>query len=132
MDIDPSSWGRLGGSAERGGKSTALQALLWLCAILTAPVAWGLRYGFGGPEWLQIALGLSWVATVIVGLGSFIYLLVNDRDALRSESFTLGKMAIERGLLGDDRSGMKLTKLLPDASEQGEASSHAPQKGAEP
>ena len=38
---------------------------------------------------------------------AFVYCLLNDRDALRSEKFSLRKMEIEKGLYGDSDSEYK-------------------------
>ena len=35
-----------------------------------------------------------------------IYCLINDRDSLRSEKFTIQKLAIEKGIMGDDVTGI--------------------------
>ena len=36
---------------------------------------------------------------------SYVYLLFKDRDALRSERFTLSKIAMEKGYYGDSLTG---------------------------
>ena len=58
-------------------------------------------------DWITILLGVSSAVVLALGLVAYIYLLVNDRDALRSERFTLAKMSIERGLMGDTASGFR-------------------------
>ena len=32
--------------------------------------------------------------------------MINDRDSLRSEKFTIQKLAIEKGIMGDDVTGI--------------------------
>ncbi len=45
---------------------------------------------------------VSSIALYIVG---FIYFGLTDKDALRSETFSIQKMAIQKGFIGDDKSG---------------------------
>jgi hypothetical protein len=59
---------------------------------------------------------------------AYFFLLFNDRDALRSERFTLSKMAIEKSVTGDSLKGFIVqgldgSRALPitaDITEQGE------------
>ncbi len=39
-------------------------------------------------------------------LSAYFYFMVNDPDALRSESFKLSKMALEKGKMGDSIVGL--------------------------
>jgi hypothetical protein len=41
-----------------------------------------------------------------------VYCLINDRDALRSEKYSLNKMAVEHGLLGDSTAGVFDAKTI--------------------
>lgn len=43
-------------------------------------------------------------------LGAYIYFMFKNPDALRSETFTLRKMAIEKSLHGDDLTGLTSQK----------------------
>ena len=57
------------------------------------------------PEWL-----LKWLLGLVVGDAilfgiAFLYFMIKNPDTLRSESFELEKMAMERGLLGDSLQG---------------------------
>ncbi|MGC2423442.1 MAG: hypothetical protein WA666_03695 [Nitrospirota bacterium] len=60
----------------------------------------------GAPHWILIAILISFGLVLLTYLSAYIYLLFNDRDALRSEVYTLSKMAIERGLMGDNITGL--------------------------
>ena len=53
---------------------------------------------FGSPIWLTIMLAVFFFV--------YIYCLINDRDSLRSEKFTIQKLAIEKGIMGDDVTGI--------------------------
>lgn len=86
-----------------GSRASALTPLGWLLAILVpgsmGSFYWELPVGVGGA--LLAAAGV----TTLIYVGSFLYLLINNPDALRSERFTLEKLAIEKGLYGDDLTG---------------------------
>lgn len=85
-------------------RSDVLKPFAWLLAIVASLLA-AISIG-NGPEWLQSLLGLGFV--VLIGLYALIYIVcfVVDRDALRSESYSLNKMAIEHKLVGDSSTGM--------------------------
>lgn len=43
---------------------------------------------------------------MLLYLGAYIYCLATDKDALRSETYTIQKMAIEKGFVGDSLIGV--------------------------
>jgi hypothetical protein len=45
--------------------------------------------------------------TVCIFLAFYMYFAVKNPDALRSEKYTLSKMAIEKNLIGDDKVGLQ-------------------------
>ncbi len=47
--------------------------------------------------WMMPVLVVTFALLLITLLGSYIFLLYKNPDALQTESFMLGKMAIERG-----------------------------------
>lgn len=51
-------------------------------------------------------LAACFAFTVLLLLGSYIYFMRRDPDALRSESYSLQKLAIEKGIFGDNLVGM--------------------------
>jgi hypothetical protein len=90
---------------ERSGstKSTVLKSLGWLLfLLLTATVS---ASKFSAQPWLVIALAAMTGLTVLVYLGAYIYFALTDSDALRSEKFTLQKIGLEHGYIGDDLTG---------------------------
>lgn len=94
----------LEGSNAKGARSSALHSLQWGLALIIgglATASW-----LQSPNWVLILLGSMLAILFVVYILSYIYLLFRDRDALRSEEYTLSKMAIERGLVGDDISGL--------------------------
>lgn len=70
--------------------------------------------GLQAPEWARILFGGFCGIVVVLEVCAYVYLLVYDRDALRSERFTIEKMRIERGLLGDTSTGFR--ELAPGES----------------
>ena len=90
-------------------KSTVLKSLAWfipVCGLLallaskTPEAAW-LSYGFG----IMTLLGM------LSYIGAYWYFALTDKEALRSEHFTLKKLAIEKGFVGDDITGyMKIAE----------------------
>ena len=79
---------------EAGGRLTvrsALNPILWLCAIITVPALVLCLFRPHCPVWLII---LAWapVGTAVFG---FIFLLAFDRDKLQSEDFQLRKRSLE-------------------------------------
>ncbi len=87
---------------EAGGKLTvksALNPILWLCAIITIPGLVIVPIVGNTPTWL-IFLILSPVYTAILG---FLFLLLFDRDKLQSEEYQLKKRSLEiSGEKGED------------------------------
>lgn len=79
---------------ESGGKlsvKSALNPVLWLCAIITIPSLVAVQFVNPTPVWL-ILLILVPVFTAIVG---FFFLLIFDRDKLQSEEYQLKKRSLE-------------------------------------
>lgn len=97
-------------TAGKASRSTALQPLAWLLVILGAILLGAFRYQ--STRWIAIVLMSFLGLGVFVYLGSYIFLLLNNIDATRSERFTLEKMALQQSQLGDDQAGFL------DASEQ--------------
>ena len=98
-------------------RSDVLRPLAWLIAILVAgtvvtAVAPGAPVDLS--TWFFFLLAGS---VVLYGLG-YLYCLFMDRDALRSENYSLHKMAIEQHMLGDSVSGLfEADKVSPSSSE---------------
>lgn len=94
--------------------SSVMRPLGWICLALcsvngvTIPAT--MVALVKGASWWVLVLGgipaLALAAVVGVYCIAYMYLIVKDRGALRSEEFTLQQMAIERGLLGDSKFGL--------------------------
>jgi hypothetical protein len=50
---------------------------------------------------------------LVVFLAAYVFLLIKNPDALRSEEFSLSKMALEKGLIGDTTSGFVDPRSFP-------------------
>lgn len=92
-------------ASSTGSRSTALQPLVWLIAILIS----GLLYAAtrAVPEWVLIALAIFLGIAIFLYMTTYGYFALKNVDALRSEKYTLSKMAIEKNLIGDNRVGLQ-------------------------
>lgn len=90
--------------SSEGKRSTAMQPLIWLLGILLVGTL--SSFYFDLPVWVgKIIIGLL-ILIVLVFIGVYIYFMLNNSDALRSEKYSLNKMAIQKSILGDDLSGL--------------------------
>lgn len=87
----------------QGSRSTALKPLGWLLALLLSSTLG--CFSLKAPIWASVLLGVLSTIAVIVYVGAYVFLLVKNPDALRSERFFLQKLAIEKGLYGDSLVG---------------------------
>jgi hypothetical protein len=89
----------------QGSRSTALKALLYLDVITLSGLV--LSRATAADTWVLVfiacAFGISFLSTIV----AFFYFMVKDPDALRSEKYAIDKMSIEKGIVGDDLSGMR-------------------------
>lgn len=81
---------------ESGGKlsvKSALNPILWLCAIICIPSLTTAVFGFNAPTptWLVILI----ISPVFIALLGFMFLLIFDRDKLQSEEYQLKKRSLE-------------------------------------
>lgn len=90
-------------ASAQGSKSTALNPLGWafatvLSALIGAHVA-------SATESVTTLLSIFASLILAVFLFAYIYFMLKKPDYLRSEKFTLSKMAIERSVVGDSLKG---------------------------
>ncbi|MCH9006243.1 MAG: hypothetical protein IH838_13270 [Proteobacteria bacterium] len=97
-------------ASARGARSTALHALQWVIGMLL--VSLPMLAASRAPSWLLISVAAALGGILVTFVTAYVYFLFTNPDALRSESFTLSKMAIERGLVGDSLSGLRDATLL--------------------
>src|SRR5258708_5853511 len=85
-------------------RTSALNPVQWIFVISTGGLLASL--GFHGPSWVLILFGSFAALTLLLfGIG-FIFFVFKDPDALRSERYSLSKLAIKKGLIGDDIKGL--------------------------
>jgi hypothetical protein len=95
---------------QRNTKSTVLKPLGWLVGLLLVATVSASRFGMD--EWLVVMLAVLDCLAVILYFIAYIFFGWKDPDLLRSEKFTIQKMAIQHGYIGDDISGfMKITRV---------------------
>jgi hypothetical protein len=103
-------------SSAKAARTTALHSLQWMVFILLSGLSSSVLLGAEG--WVKIAIGVGIGAVLLVYLASHLYLLLKNPDALRSEQYSLQKLAMEKGLMGDSLRGVvdmesELGKLPP-------------------
>jgi len=85
-------------------RTDVLRPLIWpitgLLAALTGALA------TKAPVWLLIGLAGAAGLMLTVYVGGYIYFVIKDPDALRSEKYKLQKLALEHGLYGDSAIGL--------------------------
>jgi hypothetical protein len=112
-------------STANGSRTNALNHLQWMIAAFLAALLMASKYALAQSIIWLIAIVLC--ILILCYLGTHFYFMVKDPDALRSEKFTIQKMAIERGLVGDSIMGMRevtrgiaSTNTLSDNSDEGQ------------
>src|SRR6266481_3993900 len=80
-------------------KTNVLRPVGWIFGICVAATL--TSFTISAPVWVSIMFAVFSCLTLLLYLGSYMYCLLTDKDALRSEQHTLQKMAIERGIIGD-------------------------------
>jgi hypothetical protein len=76
----------------------------------------------GAPERVLFGLGVLCFVAFFIEAFAFLFLLFKDRDALRSERFTIAKLQVQQGLLGDSLTGFRRIETgsgsRPEASDK--------------
>ena len=73
------------------------------------------------PTWVAITIMVFIGVTLAMYLVAYVYCLINDKEALRSETYSIQKLAIEKGFVGDNLAGVialedeKSGRILPMA-----------------
>ncbi len=85
-------------------RSSALNPLQWVLVILLAGAV--ICPLVNAPSWLlKILVGLTVIIVILIAT-SYVYFMFKNPDALRSEQYTLSKIALEKGLVGDNLIGL--------------------------
>jgi hypothetical protein len=69
----------------------------------------------GAPVWLTAAIAVCTGCVLLVFLGAYIYLLLKMPDALRSEQYMLSKLALEKGMIGDNVAGLHDPRVIEES-----------------
>lgn len=94
---------RVGHALENGGRSSVLNSLGWMMFILVGTLMGLVRSG--AESWLIILFSVFISLILVWYLGFYFFFALRSPDTLRSEKFSLQKMAIEKGIYGDSESG---------------------------
>lgn len=95
-----------------GSKSTVLTDLRWFAAIVFSALL--VAAGIQAPVWILILLSVILCLICVVYLAAYIFFAFRSPDYLRSEKFTLSKMAIERSVKGDSLAGFIESEKVDD------------------
>jgi hypothetical protein len=90
-------------------RSSVLNPLQWTLVILVFGV--GVCLLFNAPLWLVILFAIMLALVLILLLVAYVYFARVNPDSLRSEHFSLSKLAIEKGLVGDSLAGLRPSSL---------------------
>ncbi|AWI50615.1 hypothetical protein DDU33_03505 [Actinobacillus porcitonsillarum] len=108
-----SRWGSVDGI---NAKSTALSPILWMFGISFTGI--GLLYWTTNNE-AVLYFGFFVIGIIgLVALGLTIFFAIKDPDRLQSEKFSIRKLEISQGLLGDNNTGLleeDSSKIITDA-----------------
>jgi hypothetical protein len=85
-------------------RSDILRPLAWLIGLLITGIL--VAEGEHASTLITITLVTMLIASVMIYGFGYIYCLFKDRDALRSERYSLQKMALEHGIYGDSAIGI--------------------------
>jgi hypothetical protein len=88
-----------------GYRSTVLRPLGWLLGLCTAGAISSASIPHG-PAWLTVMFGIGAGASTATYLASFVYCLIKIPENLRTESYSIQRLAIEKGFRGDSLTGV--------------------------
>ena len=92
-------------------KSTVLAPLTGFGIVVMAAMLSAIR--LASPVWVTFTLATILGLIVLSILAAYWYFVFKNPDVLRSEHYLLYKKMIERGLIGDDASGLKKLEAEP-------------------
>lgn len=113
------AWNLLNQALSSGSRSTVLKSLGWLIALASAGAISSMT--LTGTNWLTVIFGIFLVLSGALYLAAYVFFALKDPDALRSETFSIRKLEIERGYRGDDSAGFippQTSRVLVDSNEK--------------
>jgi hypothetical protein len=95
-----------------------LRPLGWLLSICGFSLLGAIE--MKAATWVLVFLACATGASVLLYMGAFVFCLLTDKEALRSETYSIQRMAIEKGFRGDSTTGIvpeeaSPARLLPQA-----------------
>jgi hypothetical protein len=87
-----------------GSRSTVLKPLAWLIGLCVTATLGALKWS--APVWLLVTLSVCLTMSITLYLGAYIYCLYRNADLLRTETYLIQQLAIQKGLLGDSVVGV--------------------------
>ncbi|MDP9524255.1 hypothetical protein [Pseudomonas putida] len=96
-------WSMLQQALASGSRSTVLKPLGWLIALTLAGTI--TTFKLNPDAWFTHVMGGLCTLSILFYLAGYVYFAITDKDALRSETFSIQKMAIQNGFVGDDTTG---------------------------
>lgn len=113
----PRIFGKIGRVEGVNAKSTAMSPILWLIAVVFS--------GTGTLYWATqqiniVYCGLFFILCLLVyAMRCYDFFMKNDPDRLQSERFSIKKMELQQGQIGDNTKGLQSpnqntnTKIIP-------------------
>lgn len=95
-----------------GAKSTILKPITWFISLLVAGLMCALYFKANNLIIVFFIILISFACAIF--FFAFIFCLFKNPDALRSETYSIQKMAIEKGIFGDTNSGTFLIEQEKD------------------
>jgi len=77
-------------AAERRARSTPLKPAIWMTGVLVWATV--IAFFFRVPTWVGIFLCLLTGLSFLLYLGSYIFLMATDREALRAERYSVRRL----------------------------------------
>jgi hypothetical protein len=89
----------------KGSRSTILRPLAWFIGICVTATMGAVEVR--APAWITVSFAIFGSLGMLLYLGTYLYCLFSKKeDLLRSETYSIQKLAIERGFVGDSTEGI--------------------------
>lgn len=115
------AWERAQG---QGSRSTVLRPLGWLLALCATSAITSASIS-QVPSWLTVLFGIGTALSLVMYLCAYGYCLLKAPETLRTERYSIQKLAIEKGFRGDSSTGIVVlssadqsTRLIQDVVKQ--------------
>ena len=88
----------------QGSRRNALASLGWLIGLLLPAMIVSVSLDLPTP--FVVILVIAFGLVLVLFVAAYIYFMLKNPDALRSEKYVISKMVIDKGLVGDDLIGL--------------------------